>query len=506
VTHDLPLPGGGRIEFAAPRSASGALVTRDTALNGVLAHGWLPNPDPILKAMGADLAAYRDLRADAAVAGALRRRRAALLSMEWGIDRDRSRSRFARLCTEALNALDTARLFAEIAEASELGYAVLEIRWSRRSGHWLPAAIEGKPQEWFAFSARDNRLLFRSRSHPDGEPLPERACLLAVQDPRYDNPYGNPDLAPCFWPVAFRRGGLRFWTRFTEKYGTPYLVGKLPRSAPQEEYDALANRLADMVQDAIAVLPDDGAITALTLDGSAHSDNFERYLRYCRSEITIALLGQDQTTESDSTRASAQAGADVAAEIRDGQARLVTATITTLIDWIAQANGYSGPRPTFEMWEQEEVDATLAQRDVYLTQAGARLTADYFRRAYGLEQGDLDETPPPEPPGAAADPADPADPADAPAFADPDREPDPVALLADQLDRSSAPAIDGWLDTVRALLADAPSLEEFRERLAAAWPDLDRQPYTLALAEALAATHLRGMAEIADPEEDENAR
>jgi hypothetical protein len=35
----------------------------------------------------------------------------------------------------------------------------------------------------------------------------------------------------CYWPLVFKKGGLKFWLAFTEKFGSAFSVGKLPRSA-----------------------------------------------------------------------------------------------------------------------------------------------------------------------------------------------------------------------------------------------------------------------------------
>ena len=40
----------------------------------------------------------------------------------------------------------------------------------------------------------------------------------------------------------------------------PHLIGKHPRGSTKEETNSLADMLEDMVQDAIAVIPDDSSI------------------------------------------------------------------------------------------------------------------------------------------------------------------------------------------------------------------------------------------------------
>ncbi len=226
-TKGIYLPSGKFLPFSG---TGHEIATRASALGGMWTNGWLPNPDPILRQMGQDVAAYQDLRADAAVAGGLRRRRAAVRAMESGLTRGQASARFFGLVEQAIKALPLPALISDVLSAAEQGYCVLEVTWSVKDGARLPVSVTGKPSSWFKFRAADNAPLFLSRSHPQGLELPPRKFLVVTQEGDYNNPYGLADLSLCFWPAAFRRGGGKFWARFTEKYGTPFLVGKLPPS------------------------------------------------------------------------------------------------------------------------------------------------------------------------------------------------------------------------------------------------------------------------------------
>jgi hypothetical protein len=116
--------------------------------------------------------------------------------------------------------------------------------------------------------------------------------------------------------------------------------------------------------------------------------------------VSIALLGQNQTTEANANRASAQAGLEVTRDIRDGDKAIVQEAFNTLIRWVCELNFNDGARPVFEMWEQQEVDKVLAERDEKLVRAGAKLTPAYFKRAYSLQDGDLVEEAAPVAPAA----------------------------------------------------------------------------------------------------------
>lgn len=88
------------VNFAdAPRSATldQHIATRGRSSAGGFSGANLPNPDPILKALGKDITVYRDLRSAALVGGNVRRRKASVLSLERGIKRGDAPSRSSGL-------------------------------------------------------------------------------------------------------------------------------------------------------------------------------------------------------------------------------------------------------------------------------------------------------------------------------------------------------------------------------------------------------------------------
>ncbi len=64
-----------------------SVATRARSLDYTAMGDWLPNPDPILKALGKDITTYRDMRADAHIGGCIRRRKSAVKGLEWELER-----------------------------------------------------------------------------------------------------------------------------------------------------------------------------------------------------------------------------------------------------------------------------------------------------------------------------------------------------------------------------------------------------------------------------------
>jgi phage gp29-like protein len=468
------------------------LASRARSLDFYALGMWLPNPDPILKAQGKDIEVYRNMRSDALIGGSIRRRKSAVKALQWGLDRGRAASRTTRAVQTMLDGLDLERIMGQMLDCTLYGYQPMEVLWQRSAGLLVPHDVQGKPPEWFCFDM-DNQLRFKTRQDPTlGELLPERKFLLPRQDPSYQNPYGFADLSMCFWPLAFKKGGMEFWLGFAEKFGSAFSVGKLPSTASPEERAALLDSLDALIQDGVAVIPNDGSIEIKEMAGkSASADLYERLVLHCRSEISIALLGQNQTTEASSNKASASTGLEVTRELRDGDAAIVAAAMNQLIAWVCQANwGEGTPAPVFSLWDQASQDSLQAARDKSNYDAGARYTASYWMRAYGYQEGDLQastDTPMPTPtPKTAAAPA-------SAAFAEASQAPDPVAPQVDALLEASAPQWQGMVAQVQSLLAQTDDLAQVQQALLEAYGQLDSAELVKLMAAAYALAQLKGM-------------
>lgn len=478
-------------EARATPSLSEQIATRDRSMD--MSFGFiLPNPDPILKRQGKDIAVYRDMRSRASVGGPIRRRKAAVKALEWRVERGKASARVTRLANDVLATYDMDRLINEITNAVLFGYQPLELVWGPFNGAAAPLQVIGKPQEWFFF---DNaaQLRFRSRQQPlQGEELEPRKFLLARQEASYENPYGFADLSMCFWADTFMRGGLKFWVTFTEKYGTPWLVGKQPRGTPGSEVNNLLDKLEAMVQDAVAAIPDDSSIDILESgDKGASADLYERLLMYCRSEINIALLGQNQSTESNSNRASATAGLEVAKTIRDGDAALVMATMNQLLRWLTDLHdGEQAPAPTFVLFEEEDVNTQQAVRDETLTKAGVKFTKEYWMRVYRLQDGDIED--------ALAGPSMPAAPGTAAAVPVEFGEGTaPAVVPTGELNTAAAPIVMAWVRDLRALVEANSEPQALQDALLEAYSELPTDELTEVMALAFELAHLQGRDEVA---------
>ncbi|MEQ8224623.1 MAG: DUF935 family protein, partial [Candidatus Eremiobacterota bacterium] len=284
-------------------------------------------------------------------------------------------------------------IIKEILNAPLYGYKPLEVTWEQYENLWLPVKVAGKPPEWFCFDS-ENNLRFRSReSSWDGELLPEKKFLCPQHEASDDNPYGKPVLSNVFWSVTFKKGGWEFWIVFTEKYGMPIFLGKHPPGATKTEKDELAVALENAVRDAVIVISENSNLDLIESPYKANSvQAYKELIKSCNDEISKAILGQTLTTEIGNTgaRAASETHFKVRQDIVDSDKNLVMETINELITWIYELNFPGKDIPEFEMWEPEDIDLTLAQRDEILSRTGVKYRKIYFQKNYNLDEEDFD--------------------------------------------------------------------------------------------------------------------
>ncbi|MBN2189328.1 MAG: DUF935 family protein [Chitinispirillaceae bacterium] len=468
---------------------SSELATRTRA--GFAFYGmFLPNPDQVLKSLGRDITIYREIQTNPYVRGATKNRFSGTLSLNWSIDRGKTKSRQAKLIEDLFADFDIHSIISTILDATQFGYQPLEILW-QRGRFWMPAKIVAKPPEWFCFG-NDNELRFRSVARPyDGEELPGRKFLLARQEATYNNPYGYADLSSCFWPVTFMKGDLTFWVRFLEKFGMPKIVGKHPRSTDPAEVTKQIDDLDKIVQDGVCSIPDDSSVELLQETGRATTSAIYRDLiAECKNEISVVQLGHEGGFQSTPGELGGkEVASSVRADIINADKKIVEAVFNEqLIPWIWELNFGAGQaqRPIFSMWEDDDVDEALARRDAVLARdCGVKFKPGYFVREYGLKEDEFEvgevtaRTAPPQ--GAQ--------------FAEgTNRGLDQVDAMVEQANGQADLA--EWWDTVEGLLKTVSTLDELRDKLIDLYPDMTAEKLGSVLGQAFAAAELAGRYEL----------
>lgn len=290
--------------------------------------------------------------------------------------------------------------FAEIATASInallFGYSVQEMVYDQDSDYIGIQWVGEKPMEWFE-PKNDGRLIYR----PEGTGQEYEVdqvfkFFMTRRKSTYKQPYGKALLTVVYWLDFFRKNGFKFWAKFLERFGTPILLGKCKDSDPSEMNQALLNAHAQSV---ISIDAEDDVQILSAASSSNAGTSFETFNNTIIRQIQKVILGQTLTSGTDGTgsRALGEVHENVRKDKLNADIRLVTPTFQAIVDALCALNGW-GKHEIILGEKSKQLNKEQAERDVKLKDAGAVFTTQYFMREYGLQEGDLAEPLPSQPP------------------------------------------------------------------------------------------------------------
>ena len=365
---------------------SGDIATRQVSKDYYTILQDLPNPDPVLKDLGQDIEVYEQLRYDSRVGAVVQSRKSAVLSQKWEVIGPR-----AEFHKQYFDKFKMYNIMDEILDSVLFGYQISEVIWHRVGNYIVPKDLIGKPQRWFKFDI-DNELRFLTKADMvTGMLVPKNKFIVATNQSTYDNPYGVPVLSSVFWPVSFRKNGYKWWLMFIEKYAIPWISAKAPMGAKAAEIAAVVDMLANMVQDAVSCVPNEYEINVLEASKQSSSSSFKMFMDFCNLEIAMSILGTNLTTEiSGGSYAASQSHMEVRFDLTEQDTRIVENAMDTLITYVDIMNfGDQDDVATFNIFREEDIDKSLAERDKILTDQGVNFTSDYYKRSYGLRDADF---------------------------------------------------------------------------------------------------------------------
>jgi phage gp29-like protein len=370
----------------------------------------LPNPDRVLQKRGQSLLVYRELLSDAHLTAALESRESATLSYDWRIERGDCPSRLhkaiekwffsimeRKMCIEDLSRDE---LTANLLDVIYWGHQPAELTWDYMYGMWLPVQITPKPPEWFGWFINDKgipEIRFLSLANPvDGEVPPDPWTLICPRiKPTYDNPYGRGVASRCFWPIVFKRAGMEFWLNFMERFGTPWVMGKIDGAADETVLTSFANDLKVLVQDAVIAVAGNRTVEILeSKNQKGSNDGFKTLCDFMDSQMSKTILGHTLSTDSGekASYAATKGALTVRNDIQKRDITMVRSIWSDIVNLIMMRNGYIDvPRPRVVPYHADEVEVERATRDEALSRTGVKFNKSYFIRTYHLEEDDIDE-------------------------------------------------------------------------------------------------------------------
>lgn len=499
---------GGGARASVPRgeiavTTGGKDITRGYIL------GELDYPqDRVLQAKGGDYEVYERVLSDDQVKAVTEQRRLAVVSKEWEVlpgGSKRADKKAAEFIGEQLEHIRWDAVTDRMLYGVFYGYAVAECIWAIDGGRVALDAVKVRKQRRFRFTPKGElRLLTLER--PQGESLPARKFwTFACGADNDDEPYGLGLAHWLYWPVYFKRNGIKFWLTFLEKLGMPTVKGSYPPNASEEEKSKLLSALAAIQQDSAIIVPE-GMLVELVEAARTATPDYATLMDKMNEAISKVVVGQTMTTDDGSSQSQAEVHMDVRADLVKADSDLVCESFNAgPVKWLTEWNfpGAAVPKVWRRLEESPDL-AAQATRDKTIYEMGFKPSLRYIIDTYDGDWSERDMTPPAAAPGADGAAGQPS-----PRLLPVSGEGDDRADLAERPEADAGDALDelveraiadaGWervmapiVAPVRARLEAATSLEEFRDRLAELLEAMDSAEMTELLARSLFAGRLAG--------------
>lgn len=380
----------------------------------------LENPDPVLRteARGKGLKLYDEVDRDAHAGSVLQTRYLSVVGKEWNVEpakavpgrgRPASETREQKIAdyvSEVFSNCNFDQARQEILQGILYGYYPGEIMWDYSEGDvWIKKVIAKHPRRFIFTPERELRLL-TPQNMIEGEPVPDRKFIVFTYGST-DNPYGKGLGQKIWWPVWFKKHGIKFWITFSERFGTPTTVGKYPPGTGKEDQDKLLDAIKSIQQETGIIIPEGMLIELLEAARKSTTDTYDQLCRFMDGQISKAVLGQTATTEGTPGKlGSEEAREQVRQDILKADADVLCELFNnTLIPWIVDYN-FPDVQAYPKVWihtEEEEDLKALAERDKTLTKdIGLTVGKQYFYDTYNIPKPEEDEevvTPPSGPAG-----------------------------------------------------------------------------------------------------------
>lgn len=355
----------------------------------------LPDPDPELRRLGVTTKVYDAIKADPDVKSCIEDRQSTTLLKRWEWVAGDETSDAVALRDAVANLLTPDLMYPHIEamlSAPLYGMIPVEILWGRYGRAALINDFRPMPT-WAVRFDRKRRPVLWHRYFLNPGPIPDGKMVLVRKDHTYQNPYGEKLFSSLFWPVVFRRGGLRFWHEFMDRYGLPRVIAELPKDQYREKRDETAEALSGMVRDAVAVVEEGGKITMSDVRVSGTSDMYDRFQEFVGATISRVITGQ--VLARDTGRQGSYAQASV--HDRTGNRRammdevMIEHAVNRAVRYISEFNRGNIPPPRIQYERPEDLKVERAERDGHLSRMGTHFSRDYIVEKYGFEDGDIDD-------------------------------------------------------------------------------------------------------------------
>ena len=362
--------------------------------------GWtnrLENPDPVLRseASGKGLKLYDEVERDGHAGAVLQQRTLAVVSRPWDVipgEDTKQAKDIAKFVKDTLEDTNFKQACQEILLAVLYGFYVIEVMWTVKNGQYVISKFRAKHPKRFQFTpARELRLIIPDNML-EGEPLPDRKFVVFSYGSS-DNPYGKGLGQKMWWPVWFKKHGIKFWMIFLDKFGSPTPVGKYPPGGGKEkEHKQKLLEAIDAIQQETGVVIPEGMSLDLLEATRGGNVTYETLCEYMDKQNTKTVLSQTGTTDIKDAGAynASQTLDEIRQAICEADADLLCECYNeSLIQWIVDynfANVTEYPRFTIHTKPSKNSKDHAETDKILINDIGLPVSQKYLYEKYNIPE------------------------------------------------------------------------------------------------------------------------
>ena len=289
-----------------------------------------------------------------------------------------------------------------VSYSEKIWYLIEDGPWR---GKWGLKALRAKPPYLYDYitdefgNVKEDGLVYKLPGDSTRHPLPRNKFVVCTSRSKYENPYGSGLAAACVWFVWMKKNLAKFRLVYSERFGSPTPMAKIPRDIGDEELAYIQAILETLQQTSAFWYPEGVEIKLLEALRGSQTD-YQAFLDWCDEQIAKRVLGQPGTTESGKKSSYAAKKSDLVVQddVTDGDADELQDQINEQI--VAELIDYNFPVPEYPefVFIKEKRTAELGPMTLkVLLDYGQKIGQNWASENYGIsipEEGEELLTPP----------------------------------------------------------------------------------------------------------------
>ena len=421
----------------------------------------------------------------------------------------------------------------DILDAIGKGYSFTEVIWDTSMGQWMPSRLERRDPRWFRFARHDLTTPLMLDENGAERPLDAFKFIYCQIKAKSGLPIRSGIARAASWGYMFKKFTERDWSIFSQTYGQPLRLGKFGPNTSDADKDTLFRAVANIAGDCAAIVPKSMDIDFVEAGNlSATGQLYRDRADWLDRQISKAVLGQTATTDAEvGGLGSGEEHGKVRQDIETADAKALAGVLNRDLvrPWIDLEFGPQRVYPRLRIARPEAEDLKAFTDAVTpWVDRGLAVSEQVILDKFGLEKAEegtkiltsaaksalatQPETPSPSIKRFSA-PIKYPNGAERPDTPELQQErhtgrSSPLSVpreIADQLSEVAQGALSDVMAQLEAMIGAAGSLEEVREMLLAAYPDINTEPLADVLAEAMAKADAAGQIDVAEDAGDRDA-